>query len=158
MSLAAVCPGSFDPVTFGHLDVFVRAARVFDHVVVAVLENPGKQATFSVSERIGFIEGEVGQLENVEVERFTGLLVDFCRERGIQVVCKGVRGVGDVEYERGMAEMNRRLGGVETLFLPSDPRYAHVSSSLVREIACYGGDLGEAVSPRVERALRGRYG
>ena len=157
MTLAAVCPGSFDPVTVGHLDVFRRAALVFDRVVVAVLENPSKQGTFSVSERIDFIEAEVGALENLRVDRFEGLLVDFCRERGIGVVCKGVRSAGDVEYEGRMAEMNRRLGGVETLFLPSDPRHAHVSSSLVREIARYGGDLGGAVPERVARALHERY-
>lgn len=156
MTPAVVCPGSFDPVTFGHLDVFRRAARNFPRVVVAVLENPGKQSTFTVEERIRFVEEEVMELGNVEVDRFTGLLVDFCRFRGIELVCKGVRGVGDFEYEQRMAEMNRRLGGVETVLLPSDPRHAHLSSSLVREIARYGGELAGAVPASVERALRER--
>ena len=158
MTVAAVCPGSFDPITMGHLDVIERASASFDRVVVAVLENPGKQATFSAEERMELITAETSTLRNVEVDRFDGLLVDFCNERGIRVVCKGLRAVSDFEYELQMAQMNRRIGGVETLFMSTSPEHSYLSSSLVKEVARLGGRLDGTVPPRVGDALRSKFG
>ncbi len=158
MSAAVVCPGSFDPVTCGHVDVFARAAARFDHVVVAVLENPQKQGTFSIEERMALIEAETAGIDNLEVTRFSGLLVDFCDERGVHVVCKGLRAVQDFEYEVQMAQMNRHIGGVETVFLPSSPEHAFVSSSLVKEVVRGGRSVDGLVSERVAEALRRRLG
>jgi len=157
VTVAAVCPGSFDPITMGHLDIIGRAAVSFDRLVVAVLDNPRKQATFSVEERIEFIVAETGQLPNVEVDRFQGLLVDFCNERGIEIVCKGLRAVSDFEYELQMAQMNRRIGGVETLLMSTSPEHSYLSSSLVKEVARLGGRLDGTVPPSVGEALRARF-
>ena len=156
MSVDVVCPGSFDPITLGHLDVIERAARRFDHVVVVVLENPNKQGLFDVDERIDLIEQVTAHLDNVEADRFRGLLVDYCRQRGIGIICKGLRGPADFEYELQMAQMNRRIGDVETVFVPTDPAHSYLSSSLVKEVAGYGGDVGGAVPPTVVAALRAR--
>jgi pantetheine-phosphate adenylyltransferase len=153
MSVAAVCPGSFDPIHLGHLDVIERAAASFDHVVVAVLENPSKSAMFTVDERIDLIARVTGHLDNVEVDRFQGLLVDFCRSRGIGVVCKGLRAVSDFEYELQMAHMNRRIGGVETLFMSTSPEHSFLSSSLVKEVARFGGRIEGTVPAEVAAAL-----
>ena len=156
----AVCPGSYDPVTNGHLDVVARAAAIHDEVVVAVLHNPAKAGTFTVDERIAFIERGLatrGVTESVRVEAFAGrLLVDVCRELGADVVVKGLRGSTDFEYELPMALMNRHLTGVETVFLPGDPAFAHVSSSLVKEVARYGGDVTDLVPDEVRDALVAR--
>ncbi len=156
MSVAAVCPGSFDPITLGHLDVVRRAAGRFDAVVVAVLENPRKQGLFTAEERIALIEDEVADLDNVTVESFQGLLVDFCNARGIRLVCKGLRAVSDFEYELQMAQMNQRIGGVETLFMSTSPEHSYLSSSLVKEVARYGGAIDGTVPPRVAAALQAK--
>ena len=150
----AVCPGSYDPVTVGHVDVFRRAATLFDEVVVAILHNPAKQGTFTVDERVAFIEAQVGDLGNVRVAPFANrLVVDVCAELDAQVLLKGLRGETDFSYEWPMALMNRHLTGVETLFIPGDPRHEHVSSSLVKEVARFGGDVTGLVSDEVRDAL-----
>lgn len=155
----AVCPGSFDPVTNGHVDVFVRAAAMFDEVVVAVLHNPAKQGTFTVEERLRYIESSVaGQLGagsgQVRAEAFAGrLLVDVCRDLDAPVVIKGIRGSVDYSYELPMALMNRHLSGLETVFLPGDPQFEHVSSSLVKEVLRFGGDVTGLVPDPVRDAL-----
>ena len=152
-----MCPGSYDPVTAGHLDVIVRAAALYDEVVVAVLHNPAKAGTFTVQERVGFLERAVatrGIGDVVHVEVFADrLLVDVCREVGAEVVVKGLRGEADFAYELPMALMNRQLTGVETVFLPGDPALGHVSSSLVKEVVRYGGDVAGMVPDEVRDAL-----
>jgi pantetheine-phosphate adenylyltransferase len=160
VSIAAVCPGSFDPITMGHLDIVRRAASHFDRLVVAVLDNPRKSASamFSAEERMGLIRETVSDLDNVEVGRFGGLLVDFCLERGIDVVCKGLRAVSDFEYELQMAQMNQRIGGVETYFMSTSPEYSYLSSSLIKEVARGGGSITGTVPPVVEAALLERVG
>lgn len=157
MSVAVACPGSFDPVTLGHLDVIARASARFDEVVVAVLENPSKQGLFTVEERIDLLENEVGGYGNVTIDRFEGLLVDFCNARGIGLVCKGLRAVSDFEYELQMAQMNQRIGPVETVFLSTSPEHSYLSSSLVKEVARFGGTIEHAVPPRVVDALRAKF-
>jgi pantetheine-phosphate adenylyltransferase len=154
MSVAVVCPGSFDPITLGHLDVIERAAGRFDHVVVAVLENLRKSALFSVEERMAMIAAETVHLDNVEVDRFHGLLVDFCRARDIGIICKGLRAVSDFEYELQMAQMNQRIGRVETLFMSTSPQHSYLSSSLVKEVARFGGPIDGTVPLAVADALR----
>jgi len=156
VSVAVACPGSFDPVTYGHLDVIERAAARFDEVVVAVLVNPGKQGMFSVEERIALLEAELAGLANVRVDRFEGLLVAFCADRGIGLVCKGLRAVSDFEYELQMAQMNMAIGDVETVFLTTSPEHSYLSSSLVKEVARFGGRIDHAVPPRVEAAVRAK--
>ena len=157
----AVVPGSYDPVTNGHVDVIARAAVLYDEVVVAILHNPAKEGTFTVAERIGFLEGVVVGLptgaDNVRVAAFAGrLLVDVCRDLEAQVVVKGLRGGTDFAYEVPMALMNRHLTGLETLFLPGDPSLEHVSSSLVKEVVRYGGDVRGLVPDTVLDALLAR--
>ena len=158
MSVAAVCPGSFDPITMGHLDIVRRAAEQFDRLVVAVLDNPRKSssALFSAEERMELIRATVDDLDSVEVASFSGLLVDFCRAQGITVVCKGLRAVSDFEYELQMAQMNQRIGGVETLFMSTSPEYSYLSSSLIKEVAKGGGTIAGTVPPVVEEAVRRR--
>lgn len=136
----AVCPGSFDPVTHGHLDVIERTARVIDQVVVAVGTNMAKNALFTPAERVEMLIEECAEWSNVEVTLFRGLLVDFCAANDIDIISKGLRGA-DFDYELQMAQMNRQLTGVDTLFLPTAPQWAFVSSSLVREVATLGGDV-----------------
>jgi pantetheine-phosphate adenylyltransferase len=149
-----VCPGSYDPVTLGHADVIRRAAALYDEVVVAVLHNPGKRGTFTPDERRDLILDWCGDLPNVRVELFAArLLVDVCREVGADAIVKGLRGGTDFAYELPMALMNRHLTGIETVFLPGDPRFEHISSSLVKEVARYGGDVSGLVSDRVRDAL-----
>ena len=140
-----MCPGSFDPVTNGHVDVIARAAALYDELVVAVLVNPGKAGLFSVEERMELLREAVAELPNVVVDSFSGLLVDSCRSHDIPVVVKGLRAVGDFEYELQMAQMNRELAGVETLFVPTAPQVGHLSSSLVKQIATFGGDVSRLV-------------
>jgi len=156
VSVAAVCPGSFDPITFGHLDIIERVSACFPRVVVAVLDNPRKQALFEVEERVALIAAETAALGNVEVDRFQGLLVDYCRRQGIGVVCKGLRAVSDFEYELQMAQMNQRIAGVQTMFLSTSPEHSYLSSSLVKEVARYGGPVTGTVPPRVESALHAK--
>ncbi len=157
MSVAVICPGSFDPITLGHLDVFERASRRFDRVVIAVLGNPRKEGLFTVEERMELIATETAHLDNIEVDRFQGLLVDFCADRGIGIVCKGLRGGGDFEYEQQMAQMNQHIGDLETLFVSTSPAHGHLSSSLVKEVARAGGRIEGTVPPAVEAALRARF-
>ena len=152
----AVCPGSFDPVTNGHLDVLARASRLYDEVTVAVLVNPGKSGLFEVPERIEMLREVTAELGNVRVDSFEGLLVDYCRERGIPVVVKGLRAVSDFDYELQMAQMNHRLTGLETFFVATNPEYSFLSSSLVKEVARWGGDVGGLVPDAVLARLRGR--
>jgi pantetheine-phosphate adenylyltransferase len=153
-----VCPGSFDPVTSGHLDVIGRAAALFDEVVVAVLRNPGKPGLFTLQERVDLIREALGGLRTVRVEGVEGgLLVDYCREVGAIAVVKGLRGGTDFAYELPMALMNRHLTNLETVFLAGDPKLEHVSSSLVKEVAAYGGDVSGLVPDVVLSALRERY-
>jgi pantetheine-phosphate adenylyltransferase len=137
----AVCPGSFDPVTNGHLDVFRRAAAIADRVIVAVLINKTKSSLFTVDERMDMLREVVADLPNVEVDSFYGLLVDYCQERGVQAIVKGLRAVSDFDYELQMAQMNYRLGKVETLFVSTNPLYSYLSSSLVKEVATHGGSV-----------------
>ncbi len=151
-----VCPGSFDPVTNGHLDVLARASRLYDEVTVAVLVNPGKAGLFEVHERIEMLREVTAELGNVRVDSFEGLLVDYCRERGIPVVVKGLRAVSDFDYELQMAQMNHRLTGLETFFVATNPEYSFLSSSLVKEVARWGGDVGGLVPDAVLARLRGR--
>ena len=152
-----VCPGSYDPVTMGHVDVVERATALFDEVVVAVLHNPDKLGTFSVPERLELIEASVGGRPGVSVVEFGGrLLVDICREVGASAVVKGLRSGTDFAYELPMALMNRHLTGIETVFVPGDPRYGHVSSSLVKQVSAYGGDVTGLVPDVVRDALTAR--
>jgi pantetheine-phosphate adenylyltransferase len=154
-----VCPGSYDPVTLGHADVIRRAAALYDEVVVAVLHNPSKHGTFTPQERRDLILDGCGDLTNVRVSTFSDrLLVDVCREVEATAVVKGLRGGTDFAYELPMALMNRHLTGLETVFLPGDPRFEHISSSLVKEVARHGGDISGLVSDRVRDALRERLG
>ena len=151
-----VCPGSYDPVTNGHLDVVARAAELFDEVVVAVLHNPTKAGTFGVEDRMTLVRDALPDdlADRVRVEAYAGrLLVDVCREVGAIAVVKGLRGGTDFAYELPMALMNRHLTGVETVFLPADPAWEHVSSSLVKEVAAYGGDVTGLVPDAVRDRL-----
>ncbi len=152
----AVCPGSFDPVTYGHLDVIGRTAALVDTLVVAVGRNAGKQALFSADERAEMLRETCAGWVNVVVEQLDGLLVDFCTARGITVVAKGLRGAADTDYEVQMAQLNRRLSGVDTVLVPTAPELAFVSSTRVRELAAYGGDLSALVPPAVAERTRAK--
>ncbi|MFT4200072.1 pantetheine-phosphate adenylyltransferase [Gordonia sp. (in: high G+C Gram-positive bacteria)] len=152
----ALCPGSFDPFTLGHHFVVERAAARFDEVIVTVVVNPNKQGMFSVDERIKLIAATCADLPNVRVDRWRGLLVDYMRNEGVTTMVKGLRSSSDFEYEVPMAQMNRELADVETFFLWTDPRYAHVSSSLVKEVAKLGGDVSPFLPPEVHRAVRAK--
>lgn len=136
-----VCPGSFDPVTNGHLDVIERASRLYDEVTVGVLVNATKTSLFEVGERIEMLREATADLGNVVVDSFEGLLVDYCRDRDIPVVVKGLRAVSDFDYELQMSQMNNRLTGLETLFVATNPEYSFLSSSLVKDVAKWGGDV-----------------
>jgi pantetheine-phosphate adenylyltransferase len=151
-----VCPGSFDPVTNGHLDVVGRASRLYDQVTVGVLVNASKSGLFEVEERIAMLREVTAELGNVTVDSFQGLLVDYCRERDIPVVVKGLRAVSDFDYELQMSQMNNRLTGLETLFVATNPEYSFLSSSLVKEVASWGGDVSGLVPDPVLRRLRER--
>jgi pantetheine-phosphate adenylyltransferase len=153
MGLTALCPGTFDPVTNGHLDIIGRAATLFDTVVVGVLENPSKAPLFALEERVALIEESVTDIANVRVGSFRGLLVDFVRAQGASAIVKGLRAVSDYEYEIQMAQMNQRVGGVETLLMPTNPRWSFLSSSLVREVARFGGEVEGLVPDHVRKAL-----
>jgi pantetheine-phosphate adenylyltransferase len=152
----AVCPGSFDPITNGHLDVIERASRFFDEVVVAVGVNASKDRLFEPEERVEMIREATAHMPNVSVETFHGLIVEFCTARGIQAIVKGLRAVSDFDYELQMGQMNRSLAAVDTLFMPADPHYSFLSSSLVKEVATYGGDVSGLVPEPVLRRLHER--
>lgn len=149
----AVCPGSFDPVTNGHLDVFVRASEIFDQVVVGVLINKTKSSLFTVDERIEMLREVVAPYPNVVVDSFHGLLVDYCQTNDIPAIVKGLRAVSDFDYELQMAQMNHRLAKVETLFISTNPLYSFLSSSLVKEVVTYGGDVSGLVPDLVRERL-----
>ncbi|HEV8172276.1 MAG TPA: pantetheine-phosphate adenylyltransferase [Actinoplanes sp.] len=149
----AVCPGSFDPVTNGHLDIIGRSSRLFDEVIIGVLVNQHKTGLFTIEERIDMLREVTAVYGNVRVESFRGLLVDFCRAQHAAVVVKGLRAVSDFDYELQMAQMNIGLSGVETLFMPTNPLYSFLSSSLVKEVAKWGGDVSPLVPEVVQERL-----
>ncbi|HEY7051595.1 MAG TPA: pantetheine-phosphate adenylyltransferase [Mycobacterium sp.] len=149
----AVCPGSFDPVTLGHIDVFERAAAQFDELVVAVLVNPQKAGMFTVDERIAMIEESTEHLPNVRAESGQGLVVDFAKSRGFTAIVKGLRTGTDFEYELQMAQMNKHIAGVDTFFVATTPQYSFVSSSLAKEVAGLGGDVSDLLPGPVNRRL-----
>jgi pantetheine-phosphate adenylyltransferase len=151
--MRVVCPGSFDPITYGHLDVIERASEQFDEVVVAVLVNRTKGSLFNVDERMEMIRETVKAFANVKVDSWSGLLIDYCKERKIRAIVKGLRAVSDFDYELQMAQMNRQLSGVETLFMATRPEYSFLSSSLVKELATYGGDVSTYVPAPVHTSL-----
>jgi pantetheine-phosphate adenylyltransferase len=151
----AVCPGSFDPPTNGHVDVIERAARYLDRVVVAVIANPSKRPLFSLEERTQLLEEALAPVDNCEIAAFDGLLVDFARPRGISLIVKGLRAVSDFDYELQMAQMNAKLmEGLDTVFVTAKPEWAFLSSSLVKEVSRYGGSVDGLVPPGVARALK----
>jgi pantetheine-phosphate adenylyltransferase len=156
----AVCPGSFDPVTLGHVDIIARASRLFDDVVVAVGVNPTKSKSrlFSPDERLDMLRRACADLGNVRVEGFTGLLTDFCVEHDIHAIVKGLRAVSDFDYELQMAQMNSSLTEVETVFIPTSPEYSFLASSLVKEVASFGGDVSSLVPDFVHAAMLERLG
>ena len=150
------CPGSFDPVTNGHLDIIGRAAGLYDEVVVAVLVNRSKSSLFTVEERMAMLTEVTAGYGNVRVDSFYGLLVDYCRANDIPVIIKGLRAVSDFDYELQMAQMNRGLAGVDTVFMPTNPEYSFLASSLVKEIATYGGDVSSLLPVSVHKRLLSR--
>jgi pantetheine-phosphate adenylyltransferase len=152
----AVCPGSFDPITFGHLDIIERASGQFDEVIVAVLENRTKASLFSVDERMEMIRKTTSQFSNVKVDSWHGLLVDFCKENSIQAIVKGLRAVTDFDYELQMAQVNLQGSGVETMFMATAPSHSFLSSSIVKELAHFGGDVSSMVPGVVNDALKAR--
>lgn len=153
MRRRVVCSGSFDPVTNGHLDIITRMTGIFDEVVVAVGKNAGKNGLFAYEERMRMIRDVTAHLPNVTVEVVEGLLVDFCTERGIKAIVKGLRAVGDFDYELQMSQMNYRLAGIETLFVATNPLYSFLSSSLIKEVCALGGDISGLVPEPVQAQL-----
>ena len=155
----ALCPGSFDPPTNGHVDVVERAARYFDSLVVAVIANPSKEALFSLDQRKDLLAEALAHVDNVQIDSFDGLLVDFARERGLGIVVKGLRAVSDFEYELQMAQMNSTLlPELDTMFVAAKPEWSFLSSSLVKEVARYGGAIDGLVPKGVVKAVADRYG
>ncbi len=152
----AVCPGSFDPVTNGHIDIIERAATLFDEVVVAVGVNKSKNRLFTPEERITMLEEATTGFPNVRVASFDGLLTDFCKAENVVAIVKGLRAVSDFDYELQMAQMNSSLAGVETVFVPTSPEYSFLASSLVKEVATFGGDVSHLVPPAVLERLTER--
>ena len=156
MGLTALCPGTFDPVTNGHLDIIGRASETFKSVVVGALENPSKQPMFSLEERVAMLKEACSGMPDVTVVSFRGLLVDLARSHGDAVIVKGLRAISDYEYEIQMAQMNHRLAGVETLFMSTSPKWSFLSSSLVKEVARFGGDVSGLVPDHVRTSLADR--
>jgi pantetheine-phosphate adenylyltransferase len=155
----ALCPGSFDPVTLGHLDIIERTARHFDDVIVAVIRNPQKsKSLFTLEERQEMLRDVTAHLGNIRIEFFKGLLVDFARENGAEAIVKGLRAMTDFDYELQMAQMNHELSGIDTFFISTSPQYSFLSSSLVREVAKFGGDVSSMVPPVVAKRLIERFG
>ena len=150
----AVCPGSFDPITFGHLDIIKRASLHFDQVVVAVLENRTKASFFTVPERIEMIKETVADLPNVIVDSWSGLLVDYCKSKSITTIVKGLRAVSDFDYELQMAQLNLQASGVETMLMATAPAYSFLSSSIVKELAHFGGDVSTMIPANVNAAVK----
>ena len=155
----ALCPGSFDPVTLGHLDIIERTARHFDEVIVAVIRNPQKsQSLFTLEERQSMLREVTAHIPNLRIEFFKGLLVEFAKEHGAASIVKGLRAISDFDYELQMAQMNQRLSGIDTFFISTSPQHSFLSSSLVREVARFGGDVSSMVPPMVAARLAERYG
>lgn len=150
----AVCPGSFDPITYGHLDIIERASKQFDEVVVAVFVNRKKDGLFSVEERLDLISANVAQFNNVKVDSGSGLLVDYCKAKDVDVIVKGLRAVTDFDYELQMAQVHTQASGVETMFMATSPTHSFLSSSIVKELAYYGGDVSTMVPANVNAALK----
>lgn len=157
---AAIYPGSFDPVTYGHLDIIKRSAEIFDELIVGVLNNKAKTPLFSVEERVKILKEATKDLPNVKVESFTGLLIDYAREKDIHVSVRGLRAVTDFEYELQIAQTNRQLSGgsLDTMFLTTSLEYAYLSSSSVKEIAIFNGDISQCVPDFVARLIYEKYG
>ena len=150
-----IYPGSFDPVTYGHVDIISRACRLVDHLVIGVLENKAKTPLFSVDNRVNMLKDVTKDLYNVSIKSFQGLTVDFAKEQGADVIIRGLRAITDFEYELQMAQTNHKLApGIETIFLATELDYAYLSSTIVREVAAFGGDVSKFVPPEVEQAFR----
>ena len=147
--LSVVCPGSFDPVTNGHVDIIERASKLADRVYVGVMVNQNKRGLFPVERRVELLAESIPHLDNVSIETFSGLLVDYCQAREARAIVKGLRAVGDFDYELQMAQMNHRLTGVDTLFVATNPLYSFLSSTLIKEVAAFGGDIAGLVPPPV---------
>ncbi len=158
MKITAVYPGTFDPITLGHFDIVSRASPLFDSVIMAIAESTSKNTVFSIAERVELARKVVADLPNIEVQKFDGLMVDFARKCKASVVLRGLRAVSDFEYEFQLAGMNRKLmSEVDTIFMPTSEKYTYISSSLVREIASYGGNVSDFVDPQVASALSKRF-
>ena len=158
MKLTAVFPGTFDPITNGHLDIISRGRDLFDRIVIAILRNPDKDPLFPLEERVDILRSVVGRWSNVEVDSFDGLLVDFARAQGAQVIVRGLRALSDFEYEFQMTLMNQRLEpGIQTVFMMPSEAYSYVSSRLVKEVARLGGDVTGLVPPDVASRLKRRF-
>ncbi len=153
-----VCPGSFDPITNGHLDIIERASFLFDEVVVVVLVNESKKGLFTTEQRIDMIRTATSELENVTLDSYAGLLVDYCAQNDVQAIVKGLRAVSDFDYELQMAQMNGNLTGIDTVFIPTSPEYTFIASSLVKEVAKHGGDVNGLVPKHVMNALDESFG
>ncbi len=154
-----IYPGSFDPVTNGHLDIIDRASKVFEHLIVAVLENPRKQASFSLEERVDMLNSIVFPYTNVEVDCFRGLLIEYAQKRGANIIIKGLRAVSDFEFEFQMALANRKLNcNIETMFMMTNNMYSFISSSIVKEVASFGGDIRDMVPPQVYSKVMDKVG
>ncbi len=151
-----VCPGSFDPITFGHLDIIERASSIFDEVVIAVMVNKTKQTLFTVEERMEMTKEVTGKFPNVKVDSWSGLLVDYCKTNNISIIVKGLRAVTDFDYELQMSQINLQLQGVETLFISTAPAHSFLSSSLVKEIASHGGDVSSYIPAVLLERLKDR--
>ena len=155
----ALCPGSFDPVTNGHLDIIERTARHFDDVIVAVIRNPQKsEPLFTLEERQEMLHEVLAHIPNLKVDFFKGLLVDYASEQGAEAIVKGLRAISDFDYELQMGQMNHRLSGIDTFFITTNPEYSFLSSSLVRDVARFGGDVSDMVPPSVAKRLDERFG
>jgi pantetheine-phosphate adenylyltransferase len=158
MASIAVCPGSFDPVTLGHLDIITRGASVFDKVIVAVLHNRNKQPMFTVEERVSLLEEVTKDLKNVEIDSFNGLLIDYMKEKHANTIIRGLRAVSDFEYEMQAASINKKLGPeIETFFMMTNNNYSYLSSSIVKEVAKYNADVSDIVPNVVEEALKRKF-
>lgn len=151
----ALCPGSFDPPTLGHVDVIERCVAVYDKVIVSVVDNPSKNSLFSVDDRMGMLRDLFG--DTIEVSSFSGLLIEHVRSSGADVVVKGLRSIDDFEYEKQMSQMNHHLSGMITMFIATSPQYGFISSSLVKEVAKLGGDVSELVPSKVVEVLKERF-
>jgi pantetheine-phosphate adenylyltransferase len=152
----AVCPGSFDPITYGHLDIIERASKHFDEVIVAVFVNRKKDGLFTIQERLDLIASNVAQFPNVKVDSGEGLLVDYCKQNGVTAIVKGLRAVTDFDYELQMAQVHTQASGVETMFMATSPTHSFLSSSIVKELAYFGGDVSTMVPANVHAALQAR--